>query len=318
MTRKVFHNTFHNKSTTQTFETLHQFLKKNKKILKQMVWHNDDIKGFFTAVPHADILSSFEFLVAKYVERFVQSNADMKDTWITVDYDQPAKRPRTIQGKAIKTKTSVRFRIIDIIPLVTLCLQTSLFTSLGKVHSQIRGSCIGNPASPPVSEVPIAFKEYMWQDIFKVIITNMVFACRYVDNRLLCIPNYMDRQMHWKILTDLFFYDSPIELEKEPGMTFLGFDINVEDGSVQYVYPSKTWHFRSPKSAGKTLILLSGLVSRIHLIARHSYPQELIVPTVKHLISLYINLGFNQKDIFKCTKRCLTQYSISRSEVLPL
>ena len=158
----------------------------------------------------------------------------------------------------------------------------------------------------------------MWQDVFKVIITNMVFACRYVDNRLLCIPNYMDRQTHWKILTDSFFYDSPFELEKEPGMTFLGFDINVEDGSVQYVYPSKTWHFRSPKSAGKTLILLSGLVSRIHLIARHSYPQELIVPTVKHLISLYINLGFNQKDIFKCTKRCLTQYSISRSEVLPL
>jgi len=120
MTRKVFFNTFHNKSTTQTFETLHEFLKKNKKILKQLVWHNDDIKGFFTAVPHADILSSFEFLVAKYIERFVQKNADMKDTWITVDYDQPAKRPRTIQGRAIKTKTSVRFRIIDIIPLVTL------------------------------------------------------------------------------------------------------------------------------------------------------------------------------------------------------
>jgi hypothetical protein len=124
--------------------------------------------------------------------------------------------------------------------------------------------------------------------------------------------------VHWKILTDLFFYNSPIELEKEPGMTFLGFDIDVQQGSIQYVYPSRSWHFRSPKSAGKKMVLLSGLVSRIHLIARHSYPEQLIVPTIKHLILLYINLGFEHKDIYQCIKRCLKQYSISKAEVLPM
>ena len=307
MTRKVFFNTFHNKSTTQTFQTLHQFLRTNKHILHKLVWHSDDIKGFFTAIPHPDIISSFEFLVAKYIDKFVNKNADMQDTWISVDYDQPAKRPRTIQGRAIKTKTTVKFRIIDIVPLVILCLQTSLFTSLGKVHSQIRGSCIGNPASPPISEVPIAFKEYMWQEFFQVIQSNATFTCRYVDNRLLCLPNYIDKLPHWKILTNLFFYEKPVELEKEPGMTFLGFDIDTSKGHIQYVYPSKPWHFRSPKSAGKISTLLSGLISRVHLIARHSFPEELIIPSIKHLIELYITIGFAQGDIFKCVSEPLKQ-----------
>ena len=316
ITRKVFFNTFHNKSTTETFQTLHQFLKQNKNLLKKLIWHNDDIKGFFTAIPHEAIISSFEFMVHKYIDRFLPRNADLQDSWITVDYDCPAKKPRTIQGRAIKTKTSVRFRIVDIIPLVKMCLRTSMFTSLGKIHSQIRGSCIGNPSSPPISEVPIAFKEFMWQEIFNVIINDTLFACRYVDNRLLCLPNHLDCLPRWRILSDLFFYDHPVELEKEPGMTFLGFDIDIHQGTVQYVYPKKSWHFRSPKSAGKTSTLLSGLVSRIHLIARHSYPEDLVKPTIKHLIKMYINIGFTNDQIIACIKKTLKQYDIRKDQVM--
>ena len=78
--------------------------------------------------------------------------------------------------------------------------------------------------------------------------------------------------------------------------SFLGFDINTSKGHIQYVYPSKPWHFRSPKSAGKISTLLSGLISRVHLIARHSFPEELIIPSIKHLIELYITVGFAQGD----------------------
>ena len=186
---------------------------------------------------------------------------------------------------------------------------------IGKIHSQIRGSCIGNPSSPPISEVPIAFKEFMWQEIFNVIINNTLFACRYVDNRLLCLPNHVDCLPHWRILSDLFFYDHPVELEKEPAMTFLGFDIDIHQGTVQYVYPKNSWNFRSPKSAGKTSILLSGLVSRVHLIARHSYPEDLVKPTIKQLIKLYINIGFTNDQIIACIKKTLKQYDIRKHQV---
>jgi len=37
ITRKVFFNTFHNKSTTETFQMLHQFLKQNKNMLKKLM-----------------------------------------------------------------------------------------------------------------------------------------------------------------------------------------------------------------------------------------------------------------------------------------
>jgi len=167
-----------------------------------------------------------------------------------------------------------------------------------------------------MSEVPIAFKEYTWQEIFSVLQSNKTFTCRYVDNRLLALPNFMDCLPHWKILTHLDFYGKPVELEKEPGMTFLGFDIDIEQGLVSYVFPSETWHYRSPKSAGKLSILLSGLVSRVHLIARHSYPDELIIPAIKNLITLYVGIGFTIEQMLPILRRTLNAYRINISDVV--
>jgi hypothetical protein len=186
ITRVVYHNAFHGKTTIQTFDNLHTFLRNNSDSLHTFTWRNDDIKGFFTSIEHDVIISAFYHMLQKYCDQNTHTKASAIK--FMIDYDQPAKQPRTIQGRSIKHKNRATIWLSDIIPLVELSLRTSVFVSLGKVHSQIRGSCIGNPASPPISEVPIAFKEYVWQEMFAFDIRRDCMLTRYVDNRLLIIP----------------------------------------------------------------------------------------------------------------------------------
>ena len=95
------------------------------------------------------------------------------------------------------------------------------------------------PSKPPISEVPIASKEYVWQETFRFGHRQDCMLTRYVDNRLLIIPKEFFRQHQWQILCDLFFYDYPVELEPEPGMDFLGLRIDVTTGTVIYIQPDQ-------------------------------------------------------------------------------
>ena len=242
-------------------------------------------------------------MIQKYCES--QTHTSAKDITFTIDYKLPAKNSRTIQGKTLKSKTRVNIHLADIIPLVEFSLKSSVFVSLGKVHSQCRGSCIGNPASPPISEVPIAFKEYMWATTYDVVDNESFFLTRYVDNRLIAVPKDLLRHNQWKILTNLMFYEAPVELEPEAGMDFLGFRINTKEATVTYIQPDQLWQFRSVKSAGTVQNLLTGLASRIHLIARHSFPKSNIVPSIKELLASYENIGFQRTDLVTAANQAL-------------
>ena len=308
LTRKVYPESFHRHSTTKTFQNLHHFLSKNKNNADDLVWKNDDIKGFFTSVPHDTIITSFHHMIQKYAQENQHTQASK--IFFSVDYTLPAKTPRTIQGKTFKSKSVAKIWLQDIIPLVQLSLQTSVFTSLGKVHSQKRGSCIGNPASPPISEVPIAFKEFMWKTTFNIHYDDSFFLTRYVDNRLLAIPKEAFLHKPWRLLVDLMFYDSPVELEPEPGMEFLGFTIDKTTLQVQYITPDKTWQFRSKKSAGSTKELLTGLVSRIYLIIRHTHPKFLIKPSIQTLFQAYQKQGFHHDELKAASHHVLRKFNI--------
>ena len=251
------------------------------------------------------------------IQTYVDMHPDTPASEITfsIDYRLPAKTPRTIQGKTIKSKTTVRIWLADIIPLVKLSLSTSVFVSIDKVHSQCRGSCIGNPASPPISEVPIAFKEFMWLNSYKINHADSVFLTRYVDNRLLAIPKSFFRQTKWRILTELLFYGFPVELEKEPAMDFLGFRIDTVQGTVTYIQPSQPWQFRSIRSAGTIQSLLAGLNSRIHLIGRHTYPKAMINKSTQELLQIYQSVGYNYDDLLRSTSKVRKLYKIDVSPV---
>jgi len=102
ITRVVYHNAFHGKTTIQTFNNLHAFLRNNTHNLQNFTWRNDDIKGFFTSIEHDVIISAFYHMLQKYCDQNTHTQASAIK--FMIDYDQPAKQPRTIQGRSIKQK----------------------------------------------------------------------------------------------------------------------------------------------------------------------------------------------------------------------
>ncbi len=72
---------------------------------------------------------------------------------------------------------------------------------------------------------------------------------------------------------------------------YLDFAINVLDKTVKYKIPVESWDFQSHISAGTPASNLSGMMSRISLIKKYTWPPQDAGDTVKELISVYTNRG---------------------------
>jgi hypothetical protein len=72
---------------------------------------------------------------------------------------------------------------------------------------------------------------------------------------------------------------------------YLGFAINVLDKTVKYKIPVESWEFRSHRSAGTPARNLSGMMSRISLIKKYTWPPQDAGDTVRELTTVYTNRG---------------------------
>ena len=275
------------------FKQLRTFLTKNQHSLWDYILVNDDLKGFFTSVPHNRIVDSCVHMLDRYL-RFSGSNPT--NLVFSVNYKLQAKKNRTIQGRVIQTHTLKSIRFSDIIPLIKVCLTSSAFQCLSSVHSQIRGACIGNPCSPPLCNIVVAFHETIWHESYKVIRNSQQFAVRYVDNRLLILSKATISRNEWRTITDLNFYQHPVELETVPDNHFLGFEISIAPPSIVYIVPREDWQFRSLSSAGQLKVTLSGFESRVHSIFRYTWPKSLIHESILALRQAYLSRGFKKVD----------------------
>ena len=277
LTSKAYPHSWHNSTLPSMFKQLRMFLQKNQHMLWDYVFVNDDLKGFFTSVPHDRIIDSCIHMLDRYI-RFSGSNPSK--LLFSVNYKLPAKSNRTIQGRVIQSKFLKTFRFGDIIPLIKICLTSSAFQCLDKVHTQIRGACIGNPCSPPLCNIVVAFHETIWHESYNVVRNSHQFALRYVDNRLLILSRATISRNEWRTITDLEFYQNPVELETVPDNHFLGFEISISPPSIVYIVPSENWQFRSLASAGQLQVILSGFESRLHSIFRYTWPRQLLQGSV--------------------------------------
>ena len=289
LTGKAYPHSWHNSTLPQTFKQLRKFLEKNKNEMWQYVLINDDLKGFFTSVPHDRIVESCIHMLDRYIQF---SGSNPHHLTLSVNFNLPAKKPRTIQGKIVQNRFTKSFRFNDLVPLIKICLNSSAFKCLNAVHSQSRGSCIGNPASPPLCNIVVAFHECIWQESYNVTRTSQQFTSRYVDNRLLILSKSTLARCEWRIITDLNFYKHPVELEPVGDNHFLGFNISIDPPSIQYIQPTENWQFRSLASAGPANVNLSGFESRLHAVFRYTWPRNLVYQSVSLLRQAYFTRGF--------------------------
>jgi hypothetical protein len=253
--------------------------------------HNDDLKGFLTSVPHEFIVNAAKHMVVHY--RRTQPSQTGKPITFAIPTRIQAKS-RIIRGKSSSKTTCTKTIFLDDIPeLVRVALQFSHFTCLGEVYKQSRGAVIGGQASPALCALAVTYKEFVWQQAYKICTQDARFLCiRYVDNRLTVLASLLAAQSSFQRFLDPFFYQHPVELEPCGDMFFLGYLLDFDKAECLFRVPSQTHEYRSTRSAGSTRRCLSGFTARLFLLHRGTYPRSRIPPLVKIMIGHYVHHGF--------------------------
>jgi hypothetical protein len=304
----VFPESLHFRDVFGTFADLRKFFRKYSDTLPTMVMDNDDLSGFFTSVPQDRIVQAVNLLLCKYL----QNNPRIKlhTCVFTVLCNKGTTDGRVIRGRARTTASSHIVHFCHIEVLVKYCLESSVFVSMGRIFSQSRGACMGSPLAPVLCSLVATVEEYFWRQSFQSVLLTQVFLTRYVDNRLVISPSYIrDHPCMIKFL-DLSFYRPPVCLEQVGDLTVLGFTVCLTSKTIKYIVPSHSWQFRSIKSASSNRNLMSGFVTRLHIICRCSFPKSNSVHSIEELAAQYIKRGYDKVLLHKIAAKTVARYKI--------
>ena len=292
--KKVVPSSFGLLTIQQTFKSIHKYLSNAQSVASAQIF-NDDLKGFFTSVPHSRIRMAIQFLISWYLKA-EPGRLLPEDIILTVDTSgKPGSR--IIRGKGLRTSTQSRqLYLMDIGDLVAVALRCSFFQALSHTFIQIRGACVGNPAAGSICSVTVSIDEHMWVSSFNFYLSN-AYINRYVDNRLIIIDKCFISTPAIMTLLDLNFYMAPVELEACGSYTYLGFEINVAARTCHYILPPHPAQYRSAFSAGSTKLKLSGLRSRLHLLYSGTFPPRDARNIACGLLNMYLTKGFTLMDL---------------------
>ena len=144
-------------TTPQLWRSLHEFLRRTPSEV-HLAEVNDDLVGFFNSVPRQQILDSLSILVQMYSDRHYPSH-------ISVCLKKQPNCESAWPGKPVaKGAKSIKFlHVSDLPAVVSTSFKAGVFTTLGLLFRQHRGTCIGNQISPVLSSLPVIQRESCWQ-----------------------------------------------------------------------------------------------------------------------------------------------------------
>jgi hypothetical protein len=310
ITDKVYPQRLHNRDSSQVLTALHHFLQSASQD-EQFSLINDDLIGFFTSVPHDRIVQAIQHAVSRYAEHHHQQGITGH---ISVKLKEISKETRTFNGKYRKpAKNEHSFQLAHVPELCEFAIKSSHFQWCNLLYKQIQGAPIGGPASPAISHLVVSFEEQMWFETFhshlqQSSMLNNCFVQRYVDNRLILVPQQLQTDPILRILLHKNFYKTPIELEEVGDQHFLGFNIEPMSRQVTYMMPGQNWQFRHPSSAGSMSLKLSSLSSRMYILCRGVFPTSSRKCTAYELAQQYIQRGFPSAQVFHIVDNILQRF----------
>ena len=172
---------------------------------------------------------------------------------------------------------------------------------------------MGSPLAPVLCSLVATVEEFFWRQGFQSVLLSSTFFTRYVDNRLVISPQYVRSHEKMQKFLQLDFYRPPVCLEQVGDNTVLGFSVSLQDRSISYIIPSHAWQFRSTKSASSIKVLMSGFVTRLHIICKCSYPKKSAEASSKQLLQAYLDRGYNPSVLHKYARRILQKYHLNLS-----
>ncbi|CAE7764973.1 unnamed protein product [Symbiodinium sp. CCMP2592] len=258
MVKTLFADSPGMQSMPQLWRSLHAYWAKPSQ--EEDVEWNDDLVGFFNAVPRKDIMHAVHLIVQEYCQT---SGCSI----LSIDMLSKTGHPGKPRGR---TKSNLKRCWVSDVPLIVdLSFATGVFTAAGKCRQQVEGTCIGNQISPILSGLPVLLAERQFLQSLPTAIQSSFLFLRYVDNRLILGPQKILLSSQLRRFCDPNFYDG-IQLETVSDHQWLGFTICAKTRSATFNLPEQPWQIRSPNSAGSWQLAASGYFSRL-LIQYHSY-----------------------------------------------
>ena len=248
---------------------------------------NDDLVGFFNAVPRQDILEAVSDLVKNFQAQTGHDSVSVSVSGKTGHSGQP-------RG-GLKSPYKV-CRVQDIPAIVRVSFETGVFTAAGSCRKQKEGTCIGNQISPVLSGLPVLMAEQRFLQTLPSTLASSFLFLRYVDNRLLLAPQSVLQSPQIQQFCASNFYRG-IQLETVRDHKWLGFTIDAAARTASFVMPEKPWQIRSPYSAGSWRLCASGYFSRAALIHQYAWPREHISTQLRELKQLYKTAGFPESSL---------------------
>jgi hypothetical protein len=270
-----------------------------------MMFHNDDLSGFFTSVPQSRITAAVQELIEMYCRKHPPNKK--RAIWFTVSVKLRSSMGRTVRGKSRKATSSYKFCLDDIPAAVALSFAASYFTVFGLVFQQIHGSCIGSPISPTLCNITVAITEYHWLLTGSTLLNN-VYMNRYVDNRATIHEAHLMNYPEIRRLLHLDLYVPPVQLKQCGNEVYLGQTLNLHDGTISYVLPQASWQLRSHLSAGSLKLTTMGLQARLHIIYRDSDPRYHAHTIAKQLAYMYVQQGHHHSQVFRLLHKVSSRY----------
>ena len=153
---------------------------------------------------------------------------------------------------------------------------------------------MGSPASPALCAMVVAVNEQVWIDSYKHILkpSSLFFRTRYVDNRLMIVPNRLLNLQCIQQVLHPEFYQPPILLEDEPAFQFLGFDIDLPNRRIVFCLPTSTDEFLHMNSAGTQATVLSSFSARILTARKNCFPDSEFRKAAQALVKLFNQCGY--------------------------
>ena len=148
MTRTLYPDARGLQSMPQLWRSLHRHWSKPRSEPDQE-W-NDDLVGFFNAVPRKGIIRAVNVLTEQFLK---QSGC----TVLSVDLLSKSGHQGKPRGRMCSSFK--RCWVEDMPLIVQVSFSTGIFTAAGKCRLQKEGTCIGNQISPVLSGLPVVMAE---------------------------------------------------------------------------------------------------------------------------------------------------------------
>ena len=276
---------------------------------------NQDLAGFFTSISSDRFLDSYHLLLHWYQ----QSNTRHATTF-TVAHSESLPDARVHRGSHKHTSHTTTTRlhrrslhIHEFLDIISAILELNYFMAGDRVVRQTRGAPMGSPASPALCSMVVAVHEQAWAITYRAHLFNAkhlrpdmpypntdlatFFATRYVDNRLMVIPTRMINLPPFAQLIHKDFYVPPVELEAEPGYSFLGMELDPDQFAIHYTQQIQLNDIPSPHSATTNTVLYSGTKARLRQARSTRMPQCDIAMAEAALKGRYLAAGHDPRTI---------------------